>query len=116
MGFNYKALGKNIKKLRNQKGMTQAELAEAIDKSDSLIGQIENARGIPSLETVADIANALEVGIDRLVYGSLKSKEDYYIKEIIRRTKDFERDDMNLVMELFLSVVQVVEDQCNSKR
>jgi transcriptional regulator with XRE-family HTH domain len=110
MDFDYMALGKTIKHLRNRRKMTQAQLAEAIDKSDSLIGQIENARGIPSLETVTAIANTLDVGLDRLVHGSLENKNDFFIGEIIRRTKHLERDDMNMAMELFISVLQVVED------
>jgi plasmid segregation protein ParM len=44
------------------------------------------------------------------VYGSLESKQDFFVQEIIRQTKDFGRDEMNMAMQLFLSVLQVVED------
>jgi transcriptional regulator with XRE-family HTH domain len=115
MDFDYKALGENIKRLRVRRKMTQAQLAEAIAKSDSLIEQIENARGIPSLETVIDIANALDVGLDRLVCESLDSKSDFFIQEVIRRTKHLGREEMNMAMELFVSMLQVVEDHHRKK-
>ena len=46
--MDYIALGKNVKKFRLMRSMRQKDLAELCDSSDSYIGHIENARGIPS--------------------------------------------------------------------
>ena len=48
--MDYEKLGKNIRKYRIMRGLKQEELAAAAGCSSSHIGQIENARGIPSLE------------------------------------------------------------------
>lgn len=101
MDFDYVALGKSVKKFRKAKGLRQSQLAEMIDKTDSHVGHIENARGKASLETVVAIANALDVGLDQLVYGNLVHKMDYYIEEIIRLTARFSREDMDLAMDRF---------------
>lgn len=83
--MDYVILGKNIKKFRQLKGLRQSDLAEICDCSDSHIGQIENARGIPSLDTVVKISNALEVTVDRLLKESYANPDMVYLKEISER-------------------------------
>lgn len=87
--MNYKELGKRIRKYRRAAKLTQRELAELIDCSDGHIGHIERAVGIPSLETVVKIANALQVSLDQLVLGSLEEPEKYYLREIALRIKAY---------------------------
>ena len=87
--MDYISLGKNIKKYRVLQGMRQEDLAEVCDCSNSHIGQIENARGIPSLEMVVRIANALEVTVDQLLCSSYSSPEKVYLKEIAERIEKY---------------------------
>ena len=54
--MDYVVLGKNIRKYRQMRGMRQEDLAEICDCGNSHIGQIENARGIPSLDMIVRIA------------------------------------------------------------
>ena len=53
--MNYKLLGEQIRKHRKQKKYTLEQLAEKLDVSTTFIGQIERAKGIPSLETLVKI-------------------------------------------------------------
>lgn len=69
--MNYQLFGKNVRKHRLQLGMRQEDLAEKVNCSPSHIGQIEHARGIPSLEVAVNIANALHITVDQLVLDSL---------------------------------------------
>lgn len=71
------------------RSMRQKDLAELCDSSDSYIGHIENARGIPSLEMVVKIANALEVTVDQLLSESYKSPEVIYLREIAERIEKY---------------------------
>lgn len=87
--MNYIALGKNVRKFRLLRNMRQKDLAEICDSSDSYIGHIENARGIPSLEMVVKIANALEVTVDQLLSESYKSPEVIYLREIAERIEKY---------------------------
>ena len=87
--MDYIALGKNVKKFRLMRSMRQKDLAELCDSSDSYIGHIENARGIPSLEMVVKIANALEVTVDLLLSESYKSPEVIYLREIAERIEKY---------------------------
>ena len=87
--MDYIALGKNVKKFRLMRSMRQKDLAELCDSSDSYIGHIENARGIPSLEMVVKIANALEVTVDQLLSESYKSPEVIYLREVAERIEKY---------------------------
>lgn len=59
----YQQLGLKISYYRRLRGLTQAELAEKIDKAAAFIGQVESPRvqKTISLDTLFDIANALDI-------------------------------------------------------
>ncbi len=54
-------LGKNIKKIRLRKNMTQERLAELTEISVVSLSQIENNRSWPKVEILQKIVNALDV-------------------------------------------------------
>ena len=62
----YKKLGRNIKKRRHKIGLTQQELADKLDMSLNFVGKIEVAFPKPSLDTLIEIANALECTVSDL--------------------------------------------------
>ena len=74
--MNYEDLGNRIRKKRRQLGWTQEMLATKIGVSTSFIGHVERATRTASLETLVEIANALEVSTDYLLAASLQGKED----------------------------------------
>ncbi len=53
--------GKRLKELRLQAGLTQEQLAEALDFDTTFISKVENAKSSPSLANMARIAKALDV-------------------------------------------------------
>lgn len=66
MAINFETVGKRIKEVRKQKGMSQDELAERADLSSQYISQIETGRKKGSLPTYNKLAKALGVSIDEL--------------------------------------------------
>ena len=64
----YDVIRRNIKKYRKEKGMTSAELAEAVGLSHDFIRQIESekTRHNFSVETFYKISLALGTGMDLL--------------------------------------------------
>jgi len=56
-------LGSRIKELRRLRGITQEQLAEKVDLATRYISLIEVGRSSPSLETIENIARALQVEI-----------------------------------------------------
>ena len=62
----YKLLGKNIKKKRKERKLTQQELADKIGISLNFMGKIEVAFSQPSLNTLISISKALDVTVSDL--------------------------------------------------
>ena len=62
-----KILARDIKAERYRKGVTQSELAEKIDVSDSTISLIERGIQTPSIFLVYDISRFLQIDINDLL-------------------------------------------------
>lgn len=57
-------LGQNIRRERISQNMTQEQLAEKAEISAVFLSQIENARKIPSLETIHKITSSLGMSME----------------------------------------------------
>ena len=62
-----KKIGQRIVEFREQKGWSQSDLARACDKDRQAIEKIENGKVNPTLYTLFEIANALEISLSKLV-------------------------------------------------
>lgn len=107
--MDYESLGKNIRKYRLQQGLRQEDLAEAVDCSASHIGQIEHARGIPSLEMVVNIAAALHVTVDQLLLDSLECPEIVFLRDIEKRVQELPTPTKLLACEMLQDMMEIIE-------
>lgn len=62
-----KLLGQRIVELRTKKGWTQADLARACGKDRQAIEKLENGKVNPTLYSLLEVANALDVTLSVLV-------------------------------------------------
>lgn len=62
----YKLLGKNIKERRKKLGFTQQQLADKMNISLNFMGKIEVAFSKPSLDTLIELADALDTTVSEL--------------------------------------------------
>jgi len=61
-------IGKNLKKLRQEKGISQDRLSKLADLSLNTVVTVESgANPNPTIETLTKIANALDVKVDDLL-------------------------------------------------
>ncbi len=73
-------LGQTIKKLRNQRNMTQEQLAEYLNVSISAVSQWESGKTVPDITTVISLANFFDISLDALFNRSNTGKESDLIK------------------------------------
>lgn len=83
--MNLDTIGKNIKKYRLVKKLRQEDLAEQTDLSSNYIGMLERGEKIPSLETLINILNVLEISADMVLCDVLDT--GYTIKNSILNDK-----------------------------
>ncbi len=112
--MNYELLGRKIRHQRKEKNYTLEQLAEKLDVSTTFIGQIERAKGIPSLETLVKIANILEVSTDSLLFGDLnnKSGNNHFIKKVSELTETFTSKEK----ELLLKNIEIINKYRNNAK
>jgi len=62
-----KKLGENLKKIRTKKNITQTKLAKTLGVDKSFVSNIENGKTNPTLSTITNLAQALEVSTNELL-------------------------------------------------
>jgi transcriptional regulator with XRE-family HTH domain len=62
-----KLVGRNVKRLRQKKGLTQEQFAEVSGFSQQYISSLERGRRNPTIVTLYELAAALDVGHVELV-------------------------------------------------
>lgn len=63
------AFAENVKRLREEKGLTQAELANLIEVSQPVVAQYEKGMKVPTIITGALLAKRLGTTCEELVEG-----------------------------------------------
>jgi len=62
-------IGKHIKEVRTEKQLSQQAVADKCGFANTVLSAYENNKKTPNLITIATIAKALDVSIERLYYG-----------------------------------------------
>ena len=80
--YNKEILSKRIKELRQEKNLTQRQLAEKANTTATSISAYEKGKKTPTIEVLCNIANALETSVDWLC-GNLISEGAYTFLGVI---------------------------------
>ncbi len=81
--IDYKEVGKRIRAERRKQDLTQEKLAEMANISDSFLGHIERGGRTLSIETLAKLANALNLSIEYIICGEFNYQPDMLPSEIL---------------------------------
>ncbi len=81
-------LGEKIKQMRNQKGLTQKELADRCELTKGYISQLENDLNSPSIATLTDILAALGSSLAEFFQEEREEKIVYSKNEFIEKNED----------------------------
>ena len=60
-------LGKNLKRIRTAKGISQGEIGRILDVDKVFVSNIENGKTNPTLATIAKLAKAVGVSVGELM-------------------------------------------------
>ena len=81
-------LGKKIKRMRNQKGLTQSELADRCELTKGYISQLENDLNSPSIATLTDSLAALGSNLAEFFQEEKEEKIVFSKKEFIEKDSE----------------------------
>ncbi len=81
-------IGKKIKQMRNQKSLTQEELADRCELTKGYISQLENNLNSPSIATLTDILAALGSNLSEFFMEEREEKVVFSKEEFIEKDSD----------------------------
>ena len=73
--MNAEETGALIRRLRQERGMTQARLAALLQVSDKAVSKWERGAGCPDVEMIPSLAAAFRVSAESLLAGRLQANE-----------------------------------------
>lgn len=114
------SFGKNLKKMRKERGLTQKELANSVGIKRSTVAGYESKDQEPSYEVLKKISKVLKCSIDYLlnynvdnavkeevIFRAISSNEE--LKEFVENIKDMDPKDIDFYKKL----VQFIESEKN---
>ena len=88
--MNQEKIGKFLKELRKQKGLTQEQIAEKFHVSNRTISRWENGNNMPDLDILIEISDYYEVDLREILNGERKSGDmDKEMKETLLQAADY---------------------------
>lgn len=106
ISMNQKAIGRRIKIARENKRLTQEQLAELVDLSPMHVSVIERGVKLPKLETLINIANVLDVSADVLLQDVVNNQTKLCASEASELIKQLPREDQRRVLAALRSFVE----------
>ena len=79
--MDYKRLGTRIREERKKLNLTQAQLAEAIEISDTYMGSIERGERSLTLDTLVRLVSRLGVTVDYLLADSVPDSDSNIMEQ-----------------------------------
>ncbi|RLD49866.1 MAG: hypothetical protein DRI94_10215 [Bacteroidetes bacterium] len=74
-------IGKNIRKIRMSKKLTQTEFAELFDLKRTAVGSYEEGRAEPKIDTLIKISDYFKLSLDSLLRKELSINEIFRFRE-----------------------------------
>lgn len=103
--MEYKSIGKNIRKCRDELGITQEKLAEIVNLSVSYMGAIERGEKLPKLKVFISIANALKVSSDVLLSGVLDVGNQIIASELLEELSSLSKSDQIRIFNVLRTMI-----------
>jgi transcriptional regulator with XRE-family HTH domain len=100
-----KQIARNIKKLRENRGLLQKQVAAELDIGYSIYNKIENGQRTPSIDILYRLAKFYGISLDELVEmnGQVPQEtkiEDEPTREQLRLLQQLDEDDREIVFEI----------------
>jgi transcriptional regulator with XRE-family HTH domain len=108
---DYKRLGERIREERQRLHLTQADLAEAIDISDTYMGAIERGERSLTLNTVVRLVNRLGVSIDYLLADYVSDADSNIIEQFKQITDNQPLERKQLAIKVLRTIFSHFENE-----
>ncbi len=98
--LDFAFIGQRIRKIRNEKKMTQEYIANAVNVNVSHISNIETNKVKVSLTLLVHICNVLDTTIDYILENEYFSFDSVIERELIHIFKDMEKEKQEMLLRI----------------
>ena len=98
----------NLARLRETRGLTQAELGKRSDIAAASISHFETGQRVPSLDSLVRLADALEVSMDALV-GRAAADQEVRLDPIFLKASQADTQTLDAVRRVTQALLDQVE-------
>lgn len=109
--MDYKQLGRRIREERQRLHLTQAQLAEAIDISDTYMGAIERGERSLTLDTLVRLVNRLGVTIDYMLADSVTDTDQNILEQFKQITDNQPLERKQLAIKVLRTIFSHFEEE-----
>ena len=109
MKVDYVLLGEQIKFWRQQRNLTQKQLAEKVGVTPGFISLIEIGKRRVSLESLLSICTELEITLNELLVGNQLPQPSDYNTEISELISKLDEADKQLLFEITKAVCKTIK-------
>lgn len=103
MKIDYQEIGKRIRAIRKQKGLSQEQLAEMVDVGTSHVSHIENGHTKMSVQVLIKLSNALSVSTDELLCDHVYKAKEVLVDEMAILVADCNSDELRILSDIVKS-------------
>lgn len=107
--MDYYAIGQRIRKIRKARGLSQEQLAEIVGISTTHMSHIETANTKLSLSVFVDIAEALEVRTDMLLYDNPQDNVSQALSDITKLLDGCDTKQARIIAEVVKATKQSLD-------
>lgn len=98
-------IGKFLKGLRNERGLTQEQMAEQFNISERTVSRWETGSNMPDIGMLVELAEFFDVSITEIIDGERKGGEmDWEEKEALTKVADYSEYGQNVLMKRVLVI------------
>lgn len=102
-------LGNHIKHYRNEKGLSQEELAERVYVTRQTISNWENNKNYPDINSIVLLSEVFEISIDNLIKGDLEEMKKEINSEEVKKLNFYSLMMAILMIAAIISLVPLIK-------
>ena len=107
---NFGEIGRRVRKLREERHLTQEALAEAAGVSVPYVSHIERGIKKPSLGTLLRLSATLGVTVDTLLRGNQPAEANAFYSDVQHLLDDCSQKERRVLLEIAAAVKQILRD------
>lgn len=105
-----KRVGRRIKQCREQKGLTQEQLAERLGVAPNYISTIERGASFPRYEKLIMLINTLETSADSIFCDVIDHTTEYKASQLSKRLEKLPLQDQKRILDVVELMIRQAEE------